>query len=369
MGADVLAAASADRAPTVSVVVRSKDEAARLRLTLISLAVQSQHCEIVVVDDGSSDETPAVLAEMKRWHRLAGRLHAHRNACPEGRSLASNRGAALASGKILLFLDGDTLASPDLVARHAAVHAGQDARMVQGVTWHLRQTRWFADPELGVPFAHEEARVAAMTSKELTRCLIDRRQILENFASVAERGQPGIYPGVGPRQLYEMEMATIIQAPRGPTTWAAASGANFSLPRDLFLQHGGFDPEMPINAHRAHALRLSQLGIAMMAATGARSYHMTHRTGWRDPLQMDQWEQHLFARHPICEVPLLSVMWAGYNDKATEQPGSIPDLQALHAAALRCAAAGGDKARSPAEVRAIHFALAARGSSVVAKPA
>ena len=48
-----------------SVVVRSKDEADRLRLTLVSLACQSELPEVVVVNDGSSDHTEQVLDEMR----------------------------------------------------------------------------------------------------------------------------------------------------------------------------------------------------------------------------------------------------------------------------------------------------------------
>jgi glycosyltransferase involved in cell wall biosynthesis len=45
-----------------SVVIRSKDEADRLRLTLASLARQSEPAEIVVVNDGSADHTAEVIA-------------------------------------------------------------------------------------------------------------------------------------------------------------------------------------------------------------------------------------------------------------------------------------------------------------------
>ena len=45
-----------------SVIIRSKDEADRLRLTLTSLACQSEPPEVVVVNDGSSDHTRDVIA-------------------------------------------------------------------------------------------------------------------------------------------------------------------------------------------------------------------------------------------------------------------------------------------------------------------
>ena len=45
-----------------SVVIRSRNEADRLRLTLASLAGQSEAAEIVVVNDGSTDHTAEILA-------------------------------------------------------------------------------------------------------------------------------------------------------------------------------------------------------------------------------------------------------------------------------------------------------------------
>ena len=98
----------------VSVVVRSKDEADRLRLTLASLSRQTAPAEVVVVDDGSSDHTPAVISEAS----ASLRLKTVRHEAAGGRSAAANAGARAASGTVLLFLDGDTLADPDLVRRY-----------------------------------------------------------------------------------------------------------------------------------------------------------------------------------------------------------------------------------------------------------
>src|SRR5579871_4585562 len=116
----------------VSVVIRSKDEAGRLRLTLTSLARQTMPAEVVVVDDGSRDHTEAVLAEASR--RLPMRIVKH--AAPKGRSGAANAGARVALGDVLLFLDGDTLAHPELVARHAATHAAGRDIVGRGETFH-----------------------------------------------------------------------------------------------------------------------------------------------------------------------------------------------------------------------------------------
>lgn len=293
-----------------SVVIRSKDEAYRLRLTLASLAQQTHPCEVIVVDDGSSDHTASVIADAAQTLEIKSLRHER----PSGRSNAANAGARLASGDILIFLDGDTLAAPDFVASHCAVHAqGAPPKIVRGETWHLRGTRPLLDPETGLAKPQEAQRVASLPEIERERMRVTKAQIENDFASIDKRAQPGIYPGYGPRRLYELEMEALIHSPDCPVLWAAASGANQSLGREAFLSQGGFHPEISINEHRELAIRLCRSGLKMAAAT-ARSYHMTHRSGWRDPLLDTTWEAIFFEIHPLPEVALLPLLWEGLND-------------------------------------------------------
>ncbi|WP_413988986.1 glycosyltransferase family 2 protein [Labrys okinawensis] len=316
----------------MSVVIRSKDEADRLRLTLSSLACQTERPEVVVVNDGSTDHTADVVAA------AAGDLDiiAIHHAAPAGRSGAANVGAARATGEIVLFLDGDTLAAPDLVAQHLSKHIGQDNLVVRGETWHLRGTRPFLDPETGSPRAGEEAKVARMPPAEFARALVTRRKIAEAFEEIDGSAQPGIYPGYGPRRLFELEMEALNNAPECKVLWAAASGSNQSLRRDAFLAVGGFHPNLSINEHRELALRLTQNGCRM-TGTPARTYHMIHRSGWRDPLHEKDWEDTFYAEHPTAEVALMPILWASLGDSSIPEAGRIHSLPALEAAAARCA--------------------------------
>jgi GT2 family glycosyltransferase len=62
--------------------------------------------EIIVVDDASSDETPAVL---EHWAEVDGRIKILRNAENVGFITSCNRGAEAAQGDVLIFLNNDTL--------------------------------------------------------------------------------------------------------------------------------------------------------------------------------------------------------------------------------------------------------------------
>jgi glycosyltransferase involved in cell wall biosynthesis len=332
---------------SASVIVRSKDEADRLRLTLKSLACQSEIAEVVVVNDGSVDETEAVIQEASSNLPLR-RIH---NSTPLGRSAAANEGAARASGDVLIFLDGDTLAAPDFVATHLEVHRQAGNVVARGETHHLRCTRFFADPEKGTPRLGEEARVAAMSESELQRMRVTMKDVSDNFVSVHKRSQAGIYPGAGPRRLFDLEMKALRENPDCDVLWAAASGSNQSVRRDKFLESGGFHAGITINEHRELALRLTNMGLRMVPADGAYSYHLTHRSGWRDPSTDETWEGLFYRDHPISAVPLLTVFWSSLSEPspypAEAQIRSLPELAE---AAKRCETVVGIEA-----VRSAHF--------------
>jgi GT2 family glycosyltransferase len=311
----------------VSVVVRSKDEAPRLRLTLTSLSAQDAY-EVIVVDDGSSDETAQVIAEAARSLPLIGLRHER----ARGRSAAANVGAAAARGDVLLFLDGDTLAGPHLVARHSEAHRSESRLIGRGETWNLRCTRFLRDPETAAPRAGEEARLSRLPADERERLKVTRRQILSDFDAIARRAAPGVYPGAGPRRLSELEIEALTLHPQCSVLWAAACGHNLSVSRRTFEQVGGFAEELDNNEHRELALRLTRRGGQMGFVANARTYHLTHSVGWRDPLASAAWEEAFLARHPMTEVKLLTVLWASLAQPSVVPPAarlnSLPDLEA-----------------------------------------
>jgi len=310
----------------ISVVIRTKDEADRLRLVLASLSRQAGD-EIIIVDDGSSDHTADVIADAARVMDLK----ALRHSTARGRSEASNAGARVASGSVILFFDGDTLVGPECIARHRDAHAAAANFLGRGETFHLRGARFLLDPEEGTPRTGEETRIARLPLAEVERMKVTRQQILEDFGSIERRAEPAIYPGAGPRELYELEIAALRDHPECGTLWAASSGSNFSVRREAFLAAGGFDPDLDNNEHRELALRMCKAGARMGLVDGARNYHLTHRTGWRDPLVESDWERVFYQKHPIMAVKLLSVMWASLSRTSCVPPGaritSLPELE------------------------------------------
>ncbi|MSN26471.1 MAG: mycofactocin system glycosyltransferase [Geobacter sp.] len=93
--------------PQVSVVIPVKDRADELKRCLASLADLSyprHKIQIIVVDDGSSDDSPLVALEF-------GALVVPSGGTGRGPAAARNVGAAKATGDILAFIDSDCSAS------------------------------------------------------------------------------------------------------------------------------------------------------------------------------------------------------------------------------------------------------------------
>jgi glycosyltransferase involved in cell wall biosynthesis len=101
-------------APSISIVIPTYNYGRFLDRAFGSIVAQSQKpAEIVVVDDGSTDDTAEIVAAWRSRFDIPLRYRRQENAGP---SAARNRGAELATGTHLLFLDADDELFPDAVA-------------------------------------------------------------------------------------------------------------------------------------------------------------------------------------------------------------------------------------------------------------
>lgn len=105
--------------PLFSLVIPTYNRVSYLREALESVWRQSfTDYEVIVVDDGSTDETSAWVSEVASKVNLISQQHA-------GPGVARNKGAAHARGEYLAFLDSDDLWFPwtlatvaELIAKH-----------------------------------------------------------------------------------------------------------------------------------------------------------------------------------------------------------------------------------------------------------
>lgn len=142
--------------PLLTVIIPTYNCARYLPLALQSLFEQDLTAyEVIVVDDGSTDDTIRALAPFMGRIRVVFQQNA-------GSAAARNRGLALAQGDFVLFLDADDVLLPDKLGRQVAclqkrpslgyLHSGwqqidEAGRVIQAVEpWHnapnLTLTDW-----------------------------------------------------------------------------------------------------------------------------------------------------------------------------------------------------------------------------------
>jgi glycosyltransferase involved in cell wall biosynthesis len=123
--------------PSVSLVIAVRDGARYLAEALASVAAQSvPPAEVIVVDDGSVDDSGAVAAAAYRDARILRQA-------PSGYAAAVNRGVRNAGGDVLAFLDADDVWTLDAMAcRLTRLEEADAPDAVVGTT------RNFASPDL-----------------------------------------------------------------------------------------------------------------------------------------------------------------------------------------------------------------------------
>jgi len=113
------AAEAAAVLPTISIVIAARNEAARLPArigNLLALDYPAEQRQIIVVSDGSSDDTMAVLARYGRQVDAVAAVAA-------GKAAALNAGVARATGEILIFADARQMFAPDALRELVAPFA------------------------------------------------------------------------------------------------------------------------------------------------------------------------------------------------------------------------------------------------------
>jgi glycosyltransferase involved in cell wall biosynthesis len=102
-------------APLVSIVIPTYNRAGFIGQAVDSALAQTyREKEVVVVDDGSTDNTTAALAQYGRRITVVHQANA-------GCSAARNRGIDIAQGDIITFLDSDDLWLPNKVERQVSI--------------------------------------------------------------------------------------------------------------------------------------------------------------------------------------------------------------------------------------------------------
>ena len=118
--------------PRISVVMPTHNRGKLLPSILRGLAAQTvppSDYEVILVADGCTDDTPAVVASVRPV--LGYRLHFLEQP-GKGAAAARNRGVEQAMAPLILFLDDDMDPAPTLIEAHLSEHAANPGSLVLG---------------------------------------------------------------------------------------------------------------------------------------------------------------------------------------------------------------------------------------------
>ncbi len=139
---------------TFSVVIATRNRDALLAQTLDALAGQdwpASHTEIIVADNGSTDETPRVVARAAA--RRGGPLVRYLFVGQPGKSAAVNQALALATGNLVAFTDDDVRPEPSWLRALARAFDDTGADFVAGrvlPSWQTTPPSWVSPALYGV---------------------------------------------------------------------------------------------------------------------------------------------------------------------------------------------------------------------------
>ncbi|WP_416909222.1 MAG: glycosyltransferase family 2 protein [Polymorphobacter sp.] len=122
----------------VSVVVPCHNDARHIAAAITSVLTQTHApSEVIVVDDGSTDESAAIIASFGPRVRLLSQAN-------KGAAAARNAGVRAAQGALIAFLDGDDIWPENSLAARLNVLTATGADLVFG---QVRQCRGDAGPQ------------------------------------------------------------------------------------------------------------------------------------------------------------------------------------------------------------------------------
>ena len=153
----------------VNLTVVTYNSARVLPALLASLLRQTfdrKRLALSFVDNGSSDDTVAILERWRDEHASAfGAFHSSRGA-NDGFGAGQNRAAAAGSSPFLFVLNPDTELPPECIARLYAVAVADDARVA---AWEARQLPY------GIPRSTTRSRSTCRGSRARACCSVVRR--------------------------------------------------------------------------------------------------------------------------------------------------------------------------------------------------
>lgn len=122
--------------PFITIMVPAHNEEIVIADTIEYLMTQLNYSnyEVLVTDDGSTDDTANILSTLQNKYSNLRVLHIEKN---KGKAHAFNIGVAFANGKLILSNDADTVPEPDALNHYVNYFIREDSNNIAAVTANM----------------------------------------------------------------------------------------------------------------------------------------------------------------------------------------------------------------------------------------
>ena len=231
--------------PTLSVIVVNYQRAENLRLCLWGLSQQDVPHELIVTDDGSTDDSLTIAQEAGAT--VAWNPHQDRRTAG-----ARWRGARVATGELLVFVDSDVVLAPWTLARYVEAYRRNPDRAMGGYFKYL--------PGLVI----DEPNWMRLWTADYPRIDVNQGQIVI---------------GKDPREA----MGQMFYFENPDRTWPnplSLISANMAIPRHIYESSGGWDREMVGRGQDGEfSIRIALAGFSFSYLIDAPGVHLAHAVG------------------------------------------------------------------------------------------
>lgn len=137
----------------VSIIIPTYNRGHTISATIQSILEQSyKNWELIIVDDGSQDNTPDIVTEISH---MDNRVKYIRNNKNQGANACRNEGASHARGEFLVFFDSDNIMLPEYLEMHLEALEGSEntfcycyARIIDGININVFPQKIYNHEEL-----------------------------------------------------------------------------------------------------------------------------------------------------------------------------------------------------------------------------
>ncbi|ACB85146.1 glycosyltransferase family 2 protein [Natranaerobius thermophilus] len=294
-----------------SVIIPTHNRSEQLSLTLTSFNIQTMNnFEVVVVDDGSTDNTKDLVENFEASYPLTYKLIENAGSA----AMARNKGISWASGKYLIFCDADFIVIPEFIEIFNKYIDKNPGSVISGFPecWNKIYTYFYPDftarQKQKLYHSHnysDRQKNELAKSKKIVQ-IIKPQDIYNNFNKIKRLASPNLKRNIK-KQFQKTDVAS----------WLLFVTRCVLVNKKYVEELGGFDASFPKNGLEDWELgyRLSNIGIDFISIPKVLGYHQEH------PLRARQnefrnlcliYDKYDFS---IPEFNLFAVYWPWKNIK------------------------------------------------------